>query len=89
MYNDIITEEQSIGDPRRDNFLRLINRRLPEALDQIRLIKNLFTQPYRYLYSNEDLSLIEKKLQYAIDELRLYRKATLSNSQQSHTERHI
>lgn len=65
---------RGMGDPRRDDFLRVINKRLPVALERIRLIKNCFSNPYKYFYTNDDLDLVEKKLLYAIDEIRAFKK---------------
>ncbi len=64
-------------DPKRANFLRLSEKRLEEALEQIRLIKNLFSNPYTYQYDYRDTDRITNELQKAVDQLKHYKRMQL------------
>lgn len=64
-------------DPKRGKFLRLSKSRLDAALEQIRLIKNCFSNPYSYQYDYRDVDSIVSQLQAAIDQLKHYKRMQL------------
>lgn len=61
----------------RDKFKRLANVRLERALENIRLLENLCTNPYSYQYSNKELEHIVKELQDATNKLTHYWRVPL------------
>lgn len=64
-------------DTKRAKFLRLSNARLKEALEQIRLIKNCFSNPYAYQYDYRDVEHIVDTLEKAIGQLKHYQRMKL------------
>lgn len=73
-HNGDLIVHKPIGDVRRANFLRIVNRRLPNALEAIRKIESLLRQPGNYIYSEKDIDAICKNLEFAIDKLRHYHR---------------
>lgn len=62
-------------DAKRENFIRLGNKRLQAALNSIRLLENLLQNPYAYQYDGKDIEILVQRLETATTRLKLYWKA--------------
>lgn len=63
------------ADAKRENFIRLGNKRLQAALNSIRLLENLLQNPYAYQYDGKDIEVLVQRLETATTRLKLYWKA--------------
>lgn len=58
----------TIAETKRDRFVRLAEKRVPRALADIRIIRNL-ANTANYEFSSEDVDAIVASLQKAVDDL--------------------
>lgn len=61
-------------ESKRDKFIRLANKRLENALADIRLLRNLFDNPAAYDYNNKDIEMITAEIDKASNQLKQYWK---------------
>lgn len=66
------TDTEHKAESKRDKFLRLSARRTKEAEESIRLIENLFQNPYAYDYDYADVEKIVHALNASIHKLEKY-----------------
>lgn len=60
-------------ETRREKFMRLANKRIASALDDIRLIENLLQNRYAYDYTPQDVESLTISLGNAVQRIGLYK----------------